>query len=410
MMSDLQNSDFISWKENIMFLDNAWTDLYQQIINHGDKTFLKEFTFNGDSIELPDDFYQLYYIAYSSDQLNRPIHRRSKTTSENGPYYDIIGNNLKIYNNMSGVGGIKVQYFPIKNGFTFAAEDMQKIADFVISNAGHIKDTWDKYILIDNGTTSTVYDIINQKLVSEENVTGHYVLNDNLALVSMNNKMLFRADGRLYSGTTAAGPHNTTILTISKVSSNTIANQVYKKVELPDSIDIPDGQINALTDSGIYWVDSEGVIQYYDFLTASQVGLYSDVKDSNICSWHNSVYYETTEGVWQDDLLIVKSDKYDKFIGVMKIDTYTGYGLLFVDQAHPTNFTIKSAFIDTEVDFPNNFYFNYLAYTLASYYKLKQGADPSSVMLMAQQAAKTFYDTLPRDENEFVRISNVYAR
>lgn len=410
MMSDLQNSDFISWKENIMFLDNAWTDLYQQIINHGDKTFLKEFTFSGDSIELPDDFYQLYYIAYSSDQLNRPIHRRSKTTSENGPYYDIIGNNLKIYNNMSGVGGIKVQYFPIKNGFTFAAEDMQKIADFVISNAGHIKDTWDKYILVDNGTTSTVYDIINQKLVSEENITGHYVLNDNLALVSMNNKMLFRADGRLYSGTTTAGPHNTTILTISKVSSNTIANQVYKKVELPDSIDIPDGQINAITDNGIYWVDSEGTIQYYDFLTATQIALYSDVKDSNICSWHNSVYYETTEGVWQDDLLIVKSDKYDKFIGVMKIDTYTGYGLLFVDQAHPTNFTIKSAFIDTEVDFPNNFYFNYLAYTLASYYKLKQGADPSSVMLMAQQAAKTFYDTLPRDENEFVRISNVYAR
>ena len=36
MLADLQNSDFISWKENIMFLDNAWTELYQSLINHGD--------------------------------------------------------------------------------------------------------------------------------------------------------------------------------------------------------------------------------------------------------------------------------------------------------------------------------------------------------------------------------------
>ena len=79
MLADLQNSDFISWKENIMFLDNAWTELYQQIINHGDKSFLKTLEFEGDRCELPCDFYQLHYICFSDGLNKRPINRKSKT-------------------------------------------------------------------------------------------------------------------------------------------------------------------------------------------------------------------------------------------------------------------------------------------------------------------------------------------
>jgi hypothetical protein len=81
----------------------------------------------------------------------------------------------------------------------------------------------------------------------------------------------------------------------------------------------------------------------------------------------------------------------------------TGYGIL------TDSVTIHGIFEDTELDFPNNFFYNFLAYKLAIYYKIKQNADPSGLMVMLSEAEKTFYDTLPRDENNFVRIANAYA-
>jgi hypothetical protein len=74
------------------------------------------------------------------------------------------------------------------------------------------------------------------------------------------------------------------------------------------------------------------------------------------------------------------------------------------------NFVIKSVYENTELLFPSNVYYSYLAYQLAIYYKAKQNADATGLAVMASSALKTFYDTLARDTNESVRIANVYAR
>jgi hypothetical protein len=101
--------------------------------------------------------------------------------------------------------------------------------------------------------------------------------------------------------------------------------------------------------------------------------------------------------------LILPTEDFDVFNGVLKEDLNTGYGIL------TDNYYVNGIYTDTELSFPNNFYYNYLAYKLAIYYKIKQNADPSALMISLGNAEKTFYDTLPRDENNFVRISNVYA-
>ena len=41
-LADLENSDFISWNENINLLNESWQKIYQQLIDNGDKTFIKE--------------------------------------------------------------------------------------------------------------------------------------------------------------------------------------------------------------------------------------------------------------------------------------------------------------------------------------------------------------------------------
>lgn len=408
MMADLQNSSFISWKENIMFLDNAWAELYQQIINHGDKTFLKEFNFTGNKISLPDDFHQLYYISYNNGiSLTRPINRKAKTSIGEGPYYDIIGNELIIYNGNNSIRNVKVEYYPTRSAITFAADDISKTVDnIILEDSSKVLDTNDKYILVRGEENLIVYDLVNNQETASFAETGNtWVLNGNCKPINMTDKILFKVDGRVYKGTIEDG-----VLTLTKVISNDIDGKVFRVLDIPNNITLPEGQISTFTEFGIYWVDEEAKLNYFDFATEAQTIIAEDVLSSNIESWHNSVYYETEVGVFQDDLLIVPSEKYEEFVGVMKVDKETGYGILFTDPSEPTKFTIKSAFIDSLMEFPNNFYFNFLAYSMAGYYKIKQGADPNGMAILAEAALKTFYDTLPRDENEYVRISNVYAR
>ena len=54
---------------------------------------------------------------------------------------------------------------------------------------------------------------------------------------------------------------------------------------------------------------------------------------------------------------------------MLKIDLNTGYGLF------TNNNKILSTVVDTELDLPNNLYYNVLAYMLAFSYCCKQGKD-----------------------------------
>lgn len=381
MLADLQNSNFISWKENMMFLDNAWADLYQQVINHGDKTFLKSFEMEGDRVFLPDDFYQLQYICYSNGINSIPINRKAKTSNENGPYYDIVGNELIIYNKLNSYRKIVVSYYPARESITFAADE-QSIEPII----GNILDVADRKVLV--GTK--VIDIING---SEETVTSGFMLSTN-GVISDTTKPYFKKDNKAYYTEL-----NGNTLTIYKENGN-----VYKVIT--DVIQGPTAtvsKINAMTDSGLFWVENQ-VLKYWDFETKQTSDWADQVINEKVYSFNNSIYYETNEGVWCDNEIILPASDYNTFNGVLKVDLKTGYGIL------TDNSVIKSAFNNTELDFPNNIYFNYMAYKLAVYYKIKQNADPTSLAALATDALKMFYDTLPRDENEYVRISNVYAR
>lgn len=63
---------------------------------------------------------------------------------------------------------------------------------------------------------------------------------------------------------------------------------------------------------------------------------------------------------------------------------------------------------DTVLDFPNSFYFPYLAYLLALSFMTKQGKDPSLVMPLAEAAEGAFYASMTPDNWTSVRINNVY--
>lgn len=383
MLADLQNSDFISWKENMMFLDNAWSELYQQIINHGDKSFIKTFTFQGDSCVLPCDFYQLHYICYS-DGINRiPINRKAKTSLTSGPFYDLVGDEIIIYNKILGQRQIEVEYFPIRDSITFAPDDVK-----LNGIGGSVVDVCDKNVLYIKNGEYFVKDIINEK---ETPVSKGFILSDSGVVNS--DKPCFKKDNKVYYTEWMYGK-----LYVRKINGN-----VIHILDVAQDPGFPTNKVNAMTEDSLLYFKN-GNLERFDLETGKTEILKEGLESTKIYCLKGDIYYETADGVFCNDELLVPTMEYDKYLGVMKADEKTGYGILF------DNFVIKSVYENTELLFPNNVYYNYLAYQLAVYYKAKQGADASGMASMAGVALKTFYDTLQRDTNESVRIANVYAR
>lgn len=391
MLADLQNSDFISWKENIMFMDNAWTDLYQQIINHGDKTFLKSFEFEGTEIELPYDFYQLQYVCYYDGLYERPINRKAKTSNREGPYYDIVGNSLIIKSNINTLRKIRVDYYPVKQSITYAAKDYEVDNDFWRSTFTFV-DCSDKNILYKNGGNYYVYDILNGSV--KDNGTGTPFMLAGTAAIKDATKPYFKANNKAFYTSYASKT-----LTIYKANGN-----VLKTItDVNTNLSFPTQKINAMTKDGLYYVVN-GVLKFFNFETKQITDYATDVVSNNVYAFNDNIYYEMNDGIYRNECKIWDAKEYDTFRGVMKEDLNTGYGIL------TDTFVIKSAYNDSVLDFPSNFYFTYLGYKLAVYYKVKQGADPSLTSAMANDAMVTFYNSLPRDGNEFIRISNAYAK
>lgn len=400
MLADLQNSDFISWKENIMFLDNAWTELYQSLINHGDKTYLQEFSFSGERTYLPDDFYQLYYVCYTNGTYEKPIARKAKTSTGQGPYYDIVGNELIIYrDSVSNMNKIKVQYYPVKFSITYKAneKDLNQSNEM---NFGTIYDVADRYVLVSGSSGREIWDIINgQKYEDTGGIQSLLCMNAGkpVAVYKNGSNVYFKVNNIGYYGSYSSG-----VLSIQTTASDRIIKQISLPSNFWNSID--KYRTGTFVNNTLYvYATYQSISGVYE-VTNGIPKLIASCTSTDIVSFNGSIYYsDNTEGIIRNDKVLYPIDTFNTFNGVMKEDLNTGYGIL-VDK-----YILRSNFEDTELDFPNNFYYNILAYKLAIYYKIKQNADFSGLSALLANAEKTFYDTLPRDENNFVRIANAYA-
>ena len=63
---------------------------------------------------------------------------------------------------------------------------------------------------------------------------------------------------------------------------------------------------------------------------------------------------------------------------------------------------------DTELNFPNSFYFQMLSYLLAIAFRCKQGADITLLSSQLDMVSQTFEDTLGSDNFQYPRMGNVY--
>ena len=452
-LADLENSDFISWNESITLLNDAYQNIYQKSINKGNNDFVRVIQTSEKCINLPRDFYQLKALTLKQDRFNTPIMRRPQNGSFDDLSYDIYNNTLLINGYSSGT--IILEYYPTPVTLTLPNED--EVIDLPIGSdetlVGAYKNVYfvkrtDKespskplynktYIVAINRDTGEEAKVAEQSIYNE----GYVISND--ILFSIGDYVLFTG---IHHGSIGPGTYNdydcVILLNIvdfslyfqdrkdkygnylanafsfyddSKCDLFIDSNRVYSATIYGNYYDISNNGVVVSAKSLItilskdmkhaFSIDSERLDLYLDGekVTSGKImhvmgdSVYLQSISKNYCTMLNISTNEKTS-------LIAPSKK--PIWGTVGFDKQTGYGYYYL--LGDSKIVIHSFLEDTELNFPNNMFFNYLAYSLALSFKVKQGSDISAFMPLLETAENTFYDSLTKDDWSFTRITNVY--
>ena len=363
-IADLENSNFISWAENVRLLNEAWAAVHQKLINKGDFTFVNEISI-GKEQELPSDFYQVLSIL---DNYHTPVPRYSIGMNDSQIWYKLINNKLIL----NGLQSAKLTYFTKPQFLTFPAETITDALPLGEDEA--IKFACGNYAL----TNKNIWDIKEATIVSEVAETAVYV-DAYGRTYSANEKPIFYPDGRCFKLT------------------STECTDANCKVGYSDDIE------NITFDGVYYYVrySSNGNINVFEQDNPNNIDVYEGFT-TNIYFNNEHKFYIKDNIVFVDDIPMYDASIYNNKVYMLKIDLNTGYGLF------TNNNKILSIAVDTELNLPNNLYYNVLAYMLAFSYCCKQGKDASYVSAQLNSNVELLYDTLTNDAFSQMKITNIY--
>ena len=453
-LADLENSDFISWNESITLLNDAYQNIYQKSINKGNNDFVRVIQTSEKCINLPRDFYQLKALTLKQDRFNTPIMRRPQNGSFDDLSYDIYNNTLLINGYSSGT--IILEYYPTPVTLTLPNED--EVIDLPIGSdetlVGAYKNVYfvkrtDKedpskplynkaYIVAINRDTGEEAKVAEQSIYNE----GYVISND--ILFSIGDYVLFTG---IHHGSVGPGTYNdydcVILLNIvdfslyfqdrkdkygnylanafsfyddSKCDLFIDSNRVYSATIYGNYYDISNNGVAVSAKSLItilskdmkhaFSIDSERLDLYLDGKQVSSTGKVMHVMGDSVYLQSNNKNYCTMLNISTNEKTSLIAPSKKPIWGTVGFDKQTGYGYYYL--LGDSKIVIHSFLEDTELNFPNNMFFNYLAYSLALSFKVKQGSDISAFMPLLETAENTFYDSLTKDDWSFTRITNVY--
>ena len=456
-LADLENSDFISWNESITLLNDAYQNIYQKSINKGNNDFVRVIQTSEKCINLPRDFYQLKALTLKQDRFNTPIMRRPQNGSFDDLSYDIYNNTLLVNGYSSGT--IILEYYPTPVTLTLPNKD--EVIDLPIGSdetlVGAYKNVYfvkrtDKedstkplynktYIVAINRDTGEEAKVAEQSIYSEE-----YAVSENI-LFSIGDYVLFTGIHHDSVGSGTYKDFDCVIgLNIVDFSVNVqdrkdkynnylaLGFNFYDDTECDITVEAYSGKkrITSATIYGNYYdlkannviipekafitvlskdmkhsfsIDSEHLYLYVDGKQVTSGKVMHVMGDSVYLQSNNKNYCVMLDISTNEKTSLIPPSK-KPIWGTVGFDKQTGYGYYYL--LGDNKIVIHSFLEDTELNFPNNMFFNYLAYSLALSFKVKQGSDISTFMPLLETAENTFYDSLTKDDWSFTRITNVY--
>ena len=458
-LADLNNSDFISWNENINLLNENWQKIYQQLIDNGDKTFIKEFeTVSLNKIKLPCDFYQLFSVELIPSC--RQILRKAKSEQESSLTYDIENDYLILYGTVSEK--IRIKYIPIPQTLTLQNETKDIDSDFnsvyssILENEElKFMDCYkNKYLFLKktNGTNICNLYIFNKDTNEIKKITNDFSYEITYAVIGYKNIVYFISRDKSTSKYSIYSIKNNIVT--AELEGTSTSPSLLKRDKDVGAVYIENKRINIFMNDNtplfpnidnLDVVLSEGIGTFMSFTkdyislllpitneksenkwiqldvdltttpyvatkTTPFEGLdfgyshtykrYSNVINGKVCISTKNMFYV-------DGYRLFNNDEYE-VIGVNDLNNDEGYGISIIDTYNTNHVLLHSHFVDTLLLYPNNIYFNFMAILLAISYKIKQNADVTVLSTKYGEMEAQYFDSLSRDVNNVVRITNVY--
>lgn len=391
-LSDLVNTEFITWNEKISLLNDAYTMLYQKLVDIGDGSFVKTFVAQSGENILPPDFWQLKSVNLVQNKVVTPVKRRASSENYTSLSYEIRYDRLYI-NGLYYSGDLVVDYWAKPKTLTYKPEPvaLTPALQYAVKTVHN-----ETFFAVANSVNLFWYDC---KTDNSGNFSHGLPINTIVACddqILINGDTIYTYDGMrtMLSGLpfiTEEGVIGEIIDGKGKLNGHTIFEWDYDTdaslVVCNDNLD------------DFFYLKSGAIYHNGDqiLINDEPVNATALVYENGNC-W----YYTNNEVGYidaYDNLHIISIKPNCK--GINKIDCNTGYGYTIGTTVYPW-------VEDTVLDFPNSMYFTIMSYMLAVQFKIKQGADAQGLLTVLGTLENTFYDTLAQDANEPVRIRNVY--
>lgn len=397
-LADITNTDFLTYKEKVDYINDAWKAFYQSVINKGDKAFVKTIIIGGQGTYiLPKDFYQMCSLrTFPGHSI---INRASESSSSTSSTYEIINDKLIINGNAGSQ--LELTYWTTP---TYISLPNKPIS---FDDATNINDTLKDDILLNDGTlknykTGDVYGSISLSPELSVKCAGNGIV---LVYLLDGDTLTYQWQDVLKNTTIAEGTIDDVAfindfyidadgnrwLTYQHTDSDTkqalLFNRTISSVE--HIMDWKHGYIYSDGEKLHVMVDDKDVV-IPDTIT--------DIKWAPEFNGLPSFYINNEARItFNDDGSINENDIIPPS-GLITAITY--YGPASIDY-------IYSAIPDTEMNFPNNLFFELFSFELAVAFARKQNIDYSGLQQAYQDAQMRWMNTLSQD-SEYPRIINVY--
>lgn len=424
-LADMSNSAFLSYDENKRYLNDAWINVYQALINKGDKQFVTEAELvsvgsgtNGyTDFKTPDDLFQISSIRDTRGFVF-VRHALSEADTASGTY-DIINDRIRIYG--SHYSKVIVTYYRTPTYLSFPDKDVEW------NNTSAILDQALNSVLL---STGEIYNVLTGDLIATITVDEQhsYVLGDGIYLEVDDEGFTVRNyKGEALNEYTAQddvtvnyikdrnGSIYYQLFTDSKYSAP--YNVLNSAAELADVDYETDGYPKFIS-SDVYrgtWVFYDEASRCLEIYREDE-GDYFDINisgfDVNKFAWADdfdnrpAFYLLSNRGevylFTYDDNGNVEYDKLNYRAGI--VHALLRYGPLV---SNGTFTTLKSCIPDTDMNFPNNLYFSLIACDLALRYAMKANQETTGLDNLYTNMWNELKNGLDQS-GSYTRIKNVY--
>lgn len=388
-LADLTNTDFISNEEDIYYVNDAWKEFYQLLINKGDKQFVKEVELAGSTINgqveysMPEDCYQILSIKNNYGLITRKADSESNTSNT----YEVVNDKIRLYGTQ---GHIVMTYYTVPEFITMPDKTIDTDLTY--------------------NTVSSFTDYIQNSFINSDN-NVYNARTSELVATTDNNLILKGGKLGVYNATLYDFDGNVVLDSFPGSNGRIVDSHGIKWTRGNGT------SWQSITDTKIIPTYTEGVM----FKDGSVVG----VLNNKLYLYQNDEQIDLNMNPLKDGSMYVTSfgDHEFAYVGGYIFEYYNGnlqnyeqvtvpgkylfplkYGVVYYDG----NVRIKSLLPDTEFNFPNELYVEVLAASLAIRYAMKQNASVEGLNNLYENMKGQFLNSLSQDSG-YTRINNVYS-